>query len=315
MRFHTATPDGDEGGTLGGQETVSGQGLLQRRTHFFKTTRDHASCHAGKVISAIQNRMNEPAYPINSVGNALRLIGFFRSSPELRLSEAAELLGVANSTAHRLLAMLGHHGFVAQDPATKGYQPGPALFDIGLAVVRSLDIRCLARSTLEALAEETGETCHLARLEGTTVLYLDGAESSRAVRVVARTGMRLPAHCTSVGKVLLAELDPSEVRARYPVEQLPSPVTARSITERSTLERELAAVRRRGYAANMNESEEGLSSVAVAVRDSDGRAVAAIACSAPSARLPAASARDLASVLVERVRPLATAVAAESVDR
>lgn len=246
-----------------------------------------------------------PSYRINSVDNALRLLALFRESPELRLSQAAALLGVANSTAHRLLAMLAHHGFVVQDPATKAYRAGPALYEIGLAVARTIDVRDVVRPTLEALADETGETCHLARLEGTMIRYLDAAESTRAVRVVARSGTALPAHHTSVGKVLLAQLSPDELRRRYPEQQLPDAPTSRSITRRDELERELVTVRSRGFAVNLGESEEGLSSVAVAVFDRTGRAVAGISCAAPSTRLPRARAHKLGSLLLVRTEPLA----------
>lgn len=252
--------------------------------------------------------MDAPPYRINSVDNALRLLGLLRTTPELRLSRVAELLNVANSTAHRLLAMLAHHGFVVQDPASKAYRPGPALFEIGLAVARAIDIRELARPTLEALSGETGETCHLARLEGTDVRYLDAVESRRAVRVVSRTGMTLPAHCTSVGKALLAQLDPDRLRVRYPGRVLPSPATSRSITDRAALERELAEIRRRGYAVNVEESEEGLSSVAVVMRDDEGRAVAGISCAAPSERLPESRVEELAAALSLRVDSLAALV-------
>ena len=141
------------------------------------------------------------------MNNALRLLLLFRSQPRVRLSEASEHLGVAHSTAHRLLAMLAYHGFVRQEQDSRAYVTGPALVEIGLAAVSQLDIRRHARPALERLAGSLGETVHLAVLEGSVrALTLDAVESSRALRVAARTGAASAANCTASGKALLAEL-------------------------------------------------------------------------------------------------------------
>ncbi len=82
-----------------------------------------------------------PRYPINSVDNALKLLLMFREQQVIRVSEASATLGVGRSTAHRLLAMLEFHGFIEQDADTKAYRSGPALAEIGLAIVQSMDFR------------------------------------------------------------------------------------------------------------------------------------------------------------------------------
>lgn len=237
-----------------------------------------------------------PLYPIASVDNALRLLLLFRTQRELRLSEAAGHLNVANSTAHRLLAMLQHHGFVRQDSRSKAYLAGPALIEVGLAVVRKMDIREVARPILEEIAAELGETSHVAVRDGSQVRYLDAVESDKALRVAARTGMTLPAHCTSIGKALLADSSPAQLRTLYPDGPLPA-ATDRSITSLDDLERELDQVRRQGYAVNTGESEEGVSSVAVAVRDRQGIPLAAISCAAPSSRMPQDQIERIATVI------------------
>ena len=124
-----------------------------------------------------------PAYPIASVNNALLLLLLFREQPRVKLTDACKYLGVAHSTAHRLLAMLAHHGFVQQEPVTRAYIAGPALVEVGLAVVGSLNVREQARPAMEELAAETGETVHLGALEGNQVRYVDGLESERALCV------------------------------------------------------------------------------------------------------------------------------------
>jgi IclR family acetate operon transcriptional repressor len=246
-----------------------------------------------------------PQYPIESVGNALRLILMFRESPEIRLSTARDELGVAQSTAHRLMAMLVYYGFVRQDPESRTYVAGQALLEVGLSVVRSMDIRTLAHDLLEELVAETHETAHLVQLEGTDVRFLDGVESDRALRVAGRTGRTLPAYATSVGKALLAHLSAEQLRALYPQEEFTEQLTARTLRTRTDLEKALKLVRRRGYATNASESEDGVSSVGVAVVHPTRGPVAALSLAAPVGRMPAARAREAAEQLKQAAERLA----------
>jgi IclR family transcriptional regulator, acetate operon repressor len=242
----------------------------------------------------------EPAYPIASVDNALRLLMLFRGEPRVRLSDASEHLGVAHSTAHRLMAMLAYHGFVRQEPDSRAYVAGPALVEIGLAAIRQLDIRQHARPVLESLAGSLGETVHLAVLEGGNVRYLDAVESSRALRVAARTGSALAANCTASGKALLAALPDQEVSALFSGQKALTALTMRSITAKSRLLAELKDVRARGYAVNLEESEEGVASVAVAVRGPQQVPVAALVVSAPVSRMTESEAGRVAAELLDR---------------
>jgi DNA-binding IclR family transcriptional regulator len=242
-----------------------------------------------------------PAYPIASVNNALLLLLLFREQPRVRLTDACKYLGVAHSTAHRLLAMLAHHGFVQQEPVTRAYIAGPALVEVGLAVVGSLNVREQARPLMEELATELGETVHLGVLEGTQVRYVDGVESERALRVVARTGTLAPAHCTSLGKALLALLTDEQVAELYPTSAEPFVArTDKSITTQTRLLKELAHVRERGYATNSGEAEEDVGSVAIAFRDFAGRP-ASIAVAAPASRLNAQRTSRIAGLMSEAI--------------
>ena len=213
------------------------------------------------------------------------LLLLFREQPRVRLTEACKYLGVAHSTAHRLLAMLAYHGFVQQEPETRAYIAGPALVEVGLAVVGSLDVREQARPVMELLNTELGETVHLGVLEGAQVRYVDAIESERVLRVVARTGSLVPAHCTSLGKAMLSLLSDEELEKRYPVAGEPfAASTDRSITTQAELLGEISKARATGYAVNAGETEEGVGSVAVAFSDLAGR-TAALAVAAPASRL------------------------------
>lgn len=243
-----------------------------------------------------------PMYPIESVDNALRLLLTFREQPSLRVAEASRALGVAPSTAHRLLAMLQYHGFVVQDPKSKAYRAGAALTDIGLAVVRNMDVRALARPAMESLVKELGETVHLGMLDRDEVLFLDSIEGSQVVRVGSRIGVRLPAHTTSLGKAMLAHLPTERLLELYPSETLPAR-TARSTDRREVLLRALAQVAEQGYAVNECESEEDVCGVGVAILTPAGTPAAAISVSTPQSRF--------SEQLVKRALPALREAAAE----
>jgi DNA-binding IclR family transcriptional regulator len=247
---------------------------------------------------------------LSSVDNALRLLGLLGERRALRVAEAAALLGVAQSTAHRLLTALRAHGFAIQDKSNGAYRPGPALTEIGLAAIGRLDIRRVARPTLELLRDRTKETISLSLLEGRDVRFVDCVEGTRSVRVGSRTGLVLPASCTAGGKALLAALPRTELARRYPDRELPVR-TPNSVGSWSALETELDTIRHDGHAVNLEEGEHGISAVAVAVRDLAGAPVAAIAVVVPAARLDAAGATELAPMVTEAGRTVEEQLRAE----
>ena len=235
-----------------------------------------------------------PTYPIASVDNALRLLLMFRERRLIRVTDAAQALDVGRSTAHRLLATLQHHGFVEQDPDTRAYRAGPALAEIGLAIVREDGLRSHMRPFMERLRDELNETVQLVVLQGAHGLFIETVESHRPLRTSSRVGITVPAHCLSGGKALLAELPLDRLHVRYPDREIPSP-TPRSIARRDELEAELDNVRARGYATNFGESEEEIGSVGIAIHDADGRPRAGLAVSGPLSRINANS--DLTAIL------------------
>lgn len=232
---------------------------------------------------------NERPYLIESVDNALQLLLLVRERRALRVAEAAEHLGVARSTAHRLLTGLRHRGFVTQD-SHRVYHPGPAF-----GMTATPDLRLLTRPHLQEIAREVDETVHLIVLEGNGVRFVEGLESTKALRVGSRIGVVLPAHCTAGGLVLLAALPAEEVTALYP-RGLPGAPGA-AITELPALRRRLRTVRRTGYAHNDQESERGIAAVGVPIRNRDGRTPASLAVAMPSARCPRSRAPELAELL------------------
>jgi DNA-binding IclR family transcriptional regulator len=244
------------------------------------------------------------------VDKALALLQLIGEHQALRVAEAADLLGVARSTAHRLLAALRRAGFVLQDRPNGAYRPGPALYQIGLSAVSRIDIRRVARPVLEQIRDETQETVSLAVLEGVTIRFLDCAESPRSVRVGNRTGIVRPAHASAVGKAILAGLSDADLSRRYPGGELPPTTTPAAIIDMATLREELSEIRAQGYALNWEESVDGICAVAVALRDTVGQPLASFGIVAPSSRIGsregirgfAAAALKGAELIEERMR-------------
>lgn len=217
----------------------------------------------------------QPAYPIGSVDKALRLLTIVARSPQgVRIGDAATTLGVAPSTAHRLLQMLAHHGFARQDPVGKAYLPGEAIRRLAQPRERVIE---LARPVLAALVEECGETAHLGTLEGARALTMLSVESPHMLRIGDRAGNLQPASLSAMGRVLLAGRSREQVEALFE-------------TEGSTglpegLHDRLERIAREGVMVQHAQIEPDVSALAVPVRAGSGQAEYAIGITFPTGRV------------------------------
>lgn len=241
-----------------------------------------------------------PQYPIESVDRTLRLLAHLAECSELKLSEVRTYLEVGQSTAHRLMAMLVYRGFAVQDPETRVYRVGPALFEIARAG-GDFDIGRSTRPILEWLAGQSGETAHFGVLTGTEVRYIDVVESTSVLRVTGRVGQLNPAHATSLGKAMLSTLHDAAVRELYAGCEMTAP-TERSITNLDRLLRDLASTRSRGWARNREEMQAGVCSVGVAVVHPARDILGGFSIATPQAR----STRALEKVHAELLQGAAT---------
>lgn len=205
-----------------------------------------------------------------------------RSGDPLTVAQTAEIVGLDRTVTHRLVSTLAFRGYLHREGDSNGggYRLGPTCLALASAIT---DLRTMARPFLEELARATGETVHVVVLSGREVVFIDGVESDRTLRVTARTGRLLPAHATSVGKAWLAALSDHRLDELYGHAGL-SPVTERTITDRESLARELAVIRDRGYATSRGESESGVGSVGVAVLNPQGEPLAAMSVALPLVR-------------------------------
>jgi len=232
------------------------------------------------VQNAPQRR--KPTYALESVDNALHLVQVLRDEGRLRLKDAADLLGIAPSTAHRILSMLVYRGFAEQDES-RTYLPGPAIGVPPVAAGWTREFKTRAQPHLELLLGQLDETVNLMVRVGTSVRFLLTLESSNFLRVGDRQGTVLPAKLASGGKAILAELPPAQLARLY---QSPSSYTAEPMTseEFDALSRELRGVKSRGYALNMGETEAGLAAIGLVVLGGDGRVIGGFSMAAPAVR-------------------------------
>jgi IclR family acetate operon transcriptional repressor len=225
---------------------------------------------------------NKPPYAIESVDNALRILQRLRDTGQVRVSDVAAELGIARSTAHRLLAMLVYRDFAVQ-AEDRSYRPGPAIAAEPLRGEPAQRLRQVMRPHMEALCDQVAETINLVVLLGTQTRFLHTVESAQVLRVGDRQGTILPAWKTSGGKALLAELPDARLTAllRGASGRPPEGMTA---AERRSLVNQLRLVRDQGYAENIEESESGVCAIGLCVKDKAGDPVAALSVSAPSVR-------------------------------
>jgi DNA-binding IclR family transcriptional regulator len=198
---------------------------------------------------------------------------------EMALSELTEVSGLPMPTIYRLMRTLVNHGYVRQEP-TKRYALGPGLIRLGESSSRMLGGR--ARPALARLVDDVGETANMALLEGDAVVYVAQVPSKHSMRMFTEVGRRVQAHCTGVGKALLAQLPPHAVRAIVDRTGLPAH-TPHTITDFDVLLTELEGIRDRGYALDNEEQELGVRCVAVPLTGAP--ALTAISVSGPSGRL------------------------------
>jgi IclR family pca regulon transcriptional regulator len=227
----------------------------------------------------MRNMTGEAGYS-QSLERGLAILSAFKTGrPLLGISELAREVELTRSTAHRYVATLAMLGYLDQDPASRKYRLGPRVLDLGFSAINSMELREIAAPHLQRLSDETGHTVNMAILDGTDVVYVERCRSAqqgqREIDLNLHVGSRLPAYCTSMGKVLLAHLaesDCAELLGRIDLARR-GPNT---LTKRAALVAELARVREHGLAVNNEELAFGLRSIAVPVRGQAGDVVAAI---------------------------------------
>lgn len=247
-----------------------------------------------------------PAHHVQSLARGLSVItAFGPQSPELTLSDVARATGLTRAGARRFLLTLVDLGYVRTDG--KLFRLTPRVLDLGYAYLSSLSLPGIAEPHLEWLVKETGESSSMSVLDGDDIVYVSRVPTSRIMTVAINVGTRFPAYATSMGRVLLADLDEDALEdylARVDLTAL----TAYTVESKEALRDRLEEVRGAGYAMVDQELEPGLRSLAAPVRNKDGRVVAAVNVSSHVSRITKEKARR------EFLPPLLTAAAAIEAD-
>jgi IclR family transcriptional regulator, pca regulon regulatory protein len=246
-----------------------------------------------------------------SLERGLAILSAFRSGrPLLGVSELGRDIGLSRSTTHRYVATLAALGYLQQDPSTKKYRLGPRVLDLGFSAINSMELREVAAPHLRELSDATGYTVNMAILDGLDIVYVERSRSARAgqreIDLNLHVGSRLPAYCTSLGKVMLAFLDESDQKEAIAgidfTRRGPN-----TVTSRPAFLIELKRVREDGFAINNEELAYGLRSIAAPILSRDAVAVAAINLAVHSSMV---SMEDLVARLSPTLRASAADISA-----
>jgi DNA-binding IclR family transcriptional regulator len=224
---------------------------------------------------------NRPSYAVSSVDHALHIAAMLQLEGRLTVAETAERLGIARSTAHRLLTMLVYRDFAVQDES-RVYHAGPVLELATHSRSEASRLRAIALPHLQNVVDILNESANLIARTGDTARFIASVECEQSLRVGNREGMVFPAHNVTGGLVLLAELSDEQLDALYAEERYTERPGERP--DMKTLRKDLAHIRRQGFAVNEGRSERGVVAVGRPVRRPDGTAAAGISISMPSVR-------------------------------
>lgn len=233
-----------------------------------------------------------------SIGKAMQIIDLFSlENPEWGVSEAARALGLAKSTTSELMSELARWKMLRPVSARGRYRLGWHLFELSQTLLDTTEFRNEARGVMKELVAYWSETVHLAVLDGVQAVYVEKLQPIPAVKIkVTRSGARLPAYCSGVGKLLLAHSDWDYVRRLLEDQGMPA-LTPNTITTLEGLAAELEQVRERGYAYDHEETLIGLCCVAAPIHDSRGEVIAAVSISVPAYRFGPQEAEYTAAIL------------------
>ncbi|WP_108179314.1 IclR family transcriptional regulator domain-containing protein [Phreatobacter oligotrophus] len=208
---------------------------------------------------------------------------FDAGHPRLTIADVARMTGLSRATARRCLITLARIGYAETDG--RHFALTPRVLQLGYAYLSSTPLTAVLQNALERLSEEIGESSSASLLDGRDIVYVARAATKRIMSVGLSVGSRLPAYCTSMGRVLLAALPEDEARRRVEASDRRALTRATATSVEAVMAR-VAAARTAGYAVIDQELEVGLTSIAVPVIDREGKVVAAINVGTQATRFP-----------------------------
>lgn len=227
---------------------------------------------------------DRPKYPIKVLLNAFSIFDILiKKNQPLSIHELSENLNIYPSTIHRILDTLHYLGYIEKKLDSDEYQIGLKAIELGLLKLNQIKLIQEANPYLEALSKEMNENVYLGVLFEGEVMYEAKKEALRKIRLITHIGTRAPVHCTSLGKVLIANLPPKKrekILGDKPLHRL----TKNTIVDRKILKKEIVKVQKLGYAIDDEEHENEIRCVAAPIRNHQGKVIAAVSISGPSYR-------------------------------
>lgn len=221
---------------------------------------------------------------MGGLAKGLRVVeAFTADTPRLSIAEAARIAGLDRATTRRCLLTLTEHGYCAYDG--KFFTVTPRVLRLGTGCLASMPLPRIVQPWLDRLSEEIGQSTSVAILDGDEIVYVARAAQRRVMSIALMPGSRLPAYCTSMGRVMLAALAEDEARARLESHSL-APRTSQTLTDVDVIMAELAQVRASGFAAVDQEVEQGLRSIAVPLKNARGAVIAALNTGLAASSMP-----------------------------
>ena len=251
---------------------------------------------------------------LSSVKKALELLDHFTvERPELGLAEISREVDAHKSSVFRVLTTLKASGFLEKDSLSGKYRLGLKILDLAGRVWGCHDIRQIAAPFMEELARQTEEVIHLAVLDGADIVYLEKKGQGQILTVATRVGGRNPAYASSMGKILLADLSESELKAILGQGKLKK-LTPNTIDEIPKLIKELASIRKQGFALDNEETFPGIRCVGAPIRDARGRVIAAVSATVPAQRMDDKRIRELWRLVTNTARMISERVVANKME-
>jgi len=222
---------------------------------------------------------------LGAMGKAFTILEAIASAKQpMTMADVVRTCGLTKPTAHRITTMLVEMGYLDREALKRGLIEGPRLISLALATLAAAAPRNRRHAILRSVSEKTGETCNFGVLAGSEVIYLDRVEAKWPLALRFEAGSRVPAHCTAIGKLLLALL-PAHERAAAIASMPLNPCTSRSMTDPAQLSEALERINRTRIGIDDQEFIDGVVCVSVPVITKSGQVVGGIAVSAPEARV------------------------------
>lgn len=226
--------------------------------------------------------LTDPSF-MTSLARGLAVVQAFSDSRKPQtIAQISQKTGIPRAAVRRCLYTLQQLGYVEAE--LNNFSLRPKVLTLGYSYLSSTPLTVSSQPYLNAISRELGESCSLAVLDDGEVLYVARSAASRVMSVALNTGSRLPAYCTSLGRVMLAHLAPRELDAYFEKARLKA-MTDKTVTSQKRLREILVQVRQDGYAINDEELELGLRSIAVPVRGASGQVLAALNVGAQAGRV------------------------------